>query len=91
MRNALRRPVGQAPNEELARTSFVCACCGRTVVTTIEGSFYNPPVGSKRRFCDAACRQAAWRRRKVGAPEATPLQRGGGRSRGLAKGAQTTN
>lgn len=91
MRNALRRPVGQAPNEEPARTSFVCACCGRTVVTALEGSFYNPPVGSKRRFCDAACRQAAWRRRKAGVAEATAPQRRGGRSRGLAKGAQTAN
>jgi hypothetical protein len=88
MRNASRRSAGQAPNDGPARTSFVCACCGRTVVTTVEGSFYNPTVGSKRRFCDPACRQAAWRRRKAGAPEATPLQRRGGRSRGLATGAQ---
>jgi hypothetical protein len=41
------------------------------------------------RFCDAACRQAAWRRRKAGVAEAP--QRRGGRSRGLAKGAQTAN
>ena len=55
-------------------------------MTAVEGLFYNPTAGSKRRFCDAACRQAAWRRRKAGVAEATPLQRAGGRSRGLAKG-----
>ena len=86
MRNASRWPDGQAPNDEPARTSFVCACCGRTVVTVVEGSFYNPPVGSKRRFCDPACRQAAWRRRKAGVAEATAPQRTGGRARRLAKG-----
>ena len=86
MRNASRRPGEQAPDEEPRRTSFVCACCGRTIVTAIEGLFYNPPVGSTRRFCDPACRQAAWRRRKAGVPEAATLQKRGGRSRGLARG-----
>jgi hypothetical protein len=85
MRNASRPSPGQALNEEPARTSFVCACCGRKVLTAVEGSFYNPPVGSRRRFCDPACRQAAWRRRKAGVPEATAPQRTGGRARGLAK------
>ena len=85
MRNASRRPAAQVPNDEPACTSFACACCGRTVVTAVEGIFYNPNVGSERRFCDAACRQAAWRRRHAGAPEATALQRRGGRARGLAK------
>lgn len=88
MRNALRRPPGQPPNDEPARTSFVCACCGRTVVTAVEGSFCNPNVGSVRRFCDAACRQAAWRRRQAGVPEATAPQPRGGRARGLAKGGE---
>ena len=88
MRNASRTAGEQAPNEEPSRTSFVCACCARTIVTAIEGLFYNPPVGSKRRFCDPACRQAAWRRRKAGVLEATALQRRGGRSRGLARGGE---
>ena len=88
MRNASGGPAGQAPDEEPARTSFVCACCGRTVVTATEGLFYSRSVGSKRRFCDPGCRQAAWRRRQAGVREATPLQRRGGRSRGLATGAQ---
>jgi len=88
MRNASRRPAERAPNEEPRRTSFVCACCGRTIVTAIEGLFYNPPVGSKRRFCGPACRQAAWRRRQAGVPEATALQKRGGRSRGLARGGE---
>ena len=86
MRNASRRSARTPLDEEPRRTSFTCACCGREVVTAIEGLFYNPTVGSKRRFCDAACRQAAWRRRQAGVGEATPLQRSGGRSRGLAKG-----
>ena len=86
MRNASRRSARTPLDEEPRRTSFTCACCGREVVTAIEGLFCNHPVGSERRFCDAACRQAAWRRRKAGAPEGTPLQRRRGRSRGLAKG-----
>ena len=47
MRNAYGSPEG-----EPERTSFVCACCGRTIVTAIEGLYYNPAVGSKQRFCD---------------------------------------
>jgi len=88
MRNASRRPAEQLLDEEPRRTSLVCACCGRTIVTAIEGLFSNPPAGSERRFCDPACRQAAWRRRKAGVPEATALQKKGGRSRGLARGAE---
>jgi len=83
MRNAYDTPA--RPGGEPKRTSFVCGCCGRTVVTAVEGLYYNPPAGSKRRFCDPACRQAAWRRRKHGISEAAPLQRKGGRSRRLAK------
>jgi hypothetical protein len=84
MRNAYGGPARR--EEEPQRTSFVCACCGRTITTAVEGLYYNPPVGSKRRFCDPACRQAAWRRRRAGASENIPLQRKGGRSRRLAKG-----
>ena len=29
MRNASRRPDEDAPDDEPARTSFVCACCGQ--------------------------------------------------------------
>jgi hypothetical protein len=83
MRNAYESPEHE---EEPQGTSFVCACCGRTVVTAVEGLYYNPAVGSKQRFCDQACRQAAWRRRRAGVSEAAPLQRKGGRSRRLAKG-----
>jgi hypothetical protein len=84
MRNAYEGPPRRG--EEPERTSFICACCGRTIVTAIEGLYYNAPVGSKRRFCDPACRQAAWRRRRAGASEDVALQRKGGRSRRLAKG-----
>lgn len=73
------RDASQAP----ARQSFTCACCGHEVVTAIEGLFANPQVGSPRRFCDPACRQAAFRRRRAGAPEDSPLQRHGGRGRRL--------
>jgi len=65
------------------RISFVCACCRRTVVTAVEGLFYNPAVGSTQRFCSQACRQAAWRRRRAGIAEDAPLQYHGGRSRHL--------
>jgi hypothetical protein len=84
MRNAYESPA--RPEGEPQRANFVCACCGRTVVTAVEGLYYNPAVGSKQRFCDAACRQAAWRRRKAGISEAAALQRTGGRSRRLAQG-----
>jgi hypothetical protein len=65
------------------RHSFVCQCCGRTIVTAIDGLFANPAVGSPRRFCSPACRQAAWRRRRQGVEENTPPQRQGGRARRL--------
>lgn len=50
MRNAYGAPA--RPEGEPQRTSFVCACCGRTVVTVVEGLYYNAAVGSQRRFCD---------------------------------------
>jgi len=65
------------------RHSFVCQCCGRTIVTAIDGLFANPAVGTPRRFCSPACRQAAWRRRHQDVDENTPPQRQGGRSRRL--------
>ena len=65
------------------RHTITCQCCGRTIVTAVEELFVNPAVGSPQRFCGAACRQAAWRRRRAGTPENTPLQRRGGRSRSL--------
>ena len=96
MRNASRginteapagSPPGEAPmrnaSEEPRRTEFVCARCRRVIPTAIEGLFYNHPVGSPQRFCSSSCRQAAWRRRRAGVPEDTPLQWRGGRYRRL--------
>jgi hypothetical protein len=74
MRDASDQPV---------RHGFTCEACGRFRVTAVEGIFSNPEVGSPNRFCDHACRQAAYRRRKAGVPEGTPLQRQGGRGRHL--------
>ncbi len=68
---------------EPVRETFICACCGRTVVTAVIGVFANLDVGSPTRFCSPACRTAAWRRRRAGVPERAPLQRRGGRSRSL--------
>ncbi len=72
-----------------ARVEFWCECCGRNIVTAIDGLFYNPQTGSPRRFCTPGCRQAAYRRRKAGTPENNPLQYTGGRNRSLNKEAQT--
>jgi hypothetical protein len=66
-----------------ARSELTCACCGKTIITAIEGLYYNPPVGSPQRFCSPACRQAAWRRRRAGVDETAPSQLTGGRSRSL--------
>jgi hypothetical protein len=76
MRNASSPP---------ARSQLTCACCGKTIVTAIEGLYYNPPVGSPRRFCSPACRQAAWRRRRAGVDESAPSQTIGGRARSLPR------
>ena len=65
------------------RDGFTCAGCDRFTVTAVEGIFRYPSVGSPRRFCDPACRQAAYRRRRAGVAENTPLQRTGGRTRRL--------
>jgi MYM-type Zinc finger with FCS sequence motif len=75
----------------LARSGFTCHACGQVVVTTIEGLYHNPPVGSTQRFCSPACRQAAWRRRRAGAAEHTPRQHTGGRGRKLTNDEHATN
>jgi len=41
------------------------------------------PARAASRFCTPACRQAAYRRRRAAAPEDTPAQHQGGRSRKL--------
>ena len=79
MRNAL--PAG--PNG-FARYGFTCQCCGRLVVTGVDGLFDNPARGSTQRFCGPACRQAAHRRRRAGASESSPRLHAGGRRRRLA-------
>jgi hypothetical protein len=56
----------------LARSGFTCQACDHTVITTIQGLYDNPAVGSPQRFCSPACRQAAWRRRQAGTAENTP-------------------
>ncbi len=76
-------PVMRDASGTPAREAFVCACCGREIVVKVEGLFADPKVGSPRRFCDHACRQAAYRRRKAGAPEDVGLQWRGGRGRSL--------
>ena len=68
---------------EPGRTGFSCPTCGRFVVTAIDGWFRDPKHGSPRRFCDHACRQAAYRRRRAGVPETTPVQLLGGWRRRL--------
>lgn len=62
-------PVMRDASGTPAREAFVCACCGREIVVKAEGLFADPKVGSPRRFCDHACRQAAYRRRKAGPPK----------------------
>jgi len=71
------------------RTGFVCQVCGRFTTTAVEGVYSNPAVGSPRRFCTPGCRQAAYRRRRAGTAEATPLQHHGGRRRRLNADPQT--
>ena len=65
------------------REGFTCPVCQCRIVTSVEGIFRNRKAGSDRRFCDPACRQAAYRRRRAGAPEDTPRQLKGGRNRAL--------
>jgi len=70
-------------SDRSAREACRCQCCGRDIVTSVEGLFSNPQPGSARRFCDPACRQAAYRRRRAGVAETTAAQRKGGRNRTL--------
>ena len=74
MRDASDRPAQQG---------FTCASCGRFIVTAVDGLWRTPGVGSPRRFCDPACRQAAYRRRRAGTAEDEPRQTVGGRGRHL--------
>jgi hypothetical protein len=62
---------------------FTCPVCGRFIVTAIDGLWRTPRAGSPRRFCDPACRQAAYRRRRADVAETTPRQTAGGRNRHL--------
>jgi len=78
-------PAMRDASDDLARETLLCQCCGRSVTISIEGVFRNPQPGSPRRFCDPACRQAAYRRRRAGVDEAVTLQRSGGRGRGLKR------
>jgi hypothetical protein len=78
MRNAL-----PATPDGLARSGVTCQACGHVVVTSIQGLYDNPAVGSPQRFCSPACRQAAWRRRRAGVAEDAPRQHWGGRRRKL--------
>ena len=69
MRDAFPLP----PNQDgLARTGITCQCCGRVIVVSVEGLFHTSERGSAQRFCDQACRQAAYRRRQADMPENTP-------------------
>jgi hypothetical protein len=76
-------PVLRYASGQPEREGFTCEACGRTVVTAVPGLFANPKPGSPARFCDRACRQAAYRRRRAGIAENAPLQRAGGRGRSL--------
>ena len=61
------------PNSHgLERTGLHCQCCGREIVLSVQGVFAYAPRGSARRFCDPACRQAAYRRRVASVEENTP-------------------
>lgn len=75
------RDASDRPN----RDGFTCPVCARFIVTAVDGLWRNPSVGSPRRFCDPACRQAAYRRRRLGVAEDTPRQTKGGRDRSLTK------
>ena len=74
--------------EGLARHGFTCQCCGRTVVTAVEGLFTNPARGTTQRFCSPACRQAAYRRRRANVTENSARQHAGGRTRRLNQDSQ---
>ncbi len=69
MRNTFPLPPNQDGSN---RTGIHCQCCGRLIVLSVQGLFQTPARGSTQRFCDPACRQAAYRRRRANAPENTP-------------------
>jgi len=73
----------------LARTGGYCEACGGLVVTAVETLFTNPRRGSSQRFCSPRCRQRAYRRRRAGVGETTPVQQAGGRGRRLGGGANS--
>ncbi len=76
-----------APMQRLRIRPPVTQCNGATGAgcngAIRQGLWANPRVGSPRRFCDPACRQAAYRRRRAGVAEDTPRQVTGGRDRRL--------
>jgi len=84
-RSSSKAILGDAlsPAPQVVRSGFVCPPCGRFIVTEIDGVLYRTRTGSKPRFCSPGCRQAAYRRRRAGAQENTPLQYKGGRGRRL--------
>ncbi len=65
------------------REGFLCANCGRFNVTVVPGVYANARVRSPQWFCNPACRQSAYRRRRAGVSENAPQQLRGGRSRRL--------
>jgi len=65
------------------RESFTCGVGGQTVICAVEGVFANRRVGSLARLCTPACRGAAYRRRRAGMVENTPLHHPGRRRRSL--------
>ena len=77
-------------SDEPKREGFECPVCGRFLTTALEGFWHNPRVGSPQRFCDPACRQAAYRRRRAGVAESTPRQVKGGRDRHLTRPGTTS-
>ncbi|HYU84295.1 MAG TPA: hypothetical protein VEK80_05780, partial [Kribbellaceae bacterium] len=56
-------------SEPAVREGFRCDSCGRFNVTAVVGLFARRRAGSAQRFCDPACRQAAYRRRRAGVQE----------------------
>jgi hypothetical protein len=76
-------PTPDQPAQAPTRHGYTCASCGHFTLTGIDGLFSNPQPGSPPRFCSPACRTAAWRRRRAGAPEDAPRQHHGGPNRHL--------
>lgn len=86
-RDASRKTAPKAspvPAAVVAPVGFICPPCGRFVRTDLDGVLWRARTGSAPRFCSPGCRQAAYRRRRVGVSEGVALQLGGGRNRSLA-------